>query len=691
MRSNIKYTVVSSSYIRQIVAVLVLVLPTATTAQSAEPSALAKKLQRLNQQTSTQGQGESLVNGNPTYKKMLKSVCLIELNDEGTVTHGTGWIVDAEQRLIVTNYHVIEGWLSCDVYFPEFVDGKLITDPDRSLDESRSHSATVVDSDEEVDLALIQLDADLPKDVVALELADESARPGQTIHSIAGSPRGSASLWIYSTGHARQVGRGTLANDYETQVLESDMATNQGNSGGPVCDDRGRVVAVVEGHRTDARLVSLYIDLQPLAEYLASALRCVDPQTVEDLQFAAERHRDDGRSEVAAKLATKAIKLAPKSSDLYALRGWCWCWLSDLDASQADFEEAVKLDPTNADAHCGLAELAAQTEEHRQEIKHLTNAIRNDPDTSWYNIDRGDAHRRLGEYDEARRDIQGVLDYEPTNTYAIKHMAMLELDLNNYDAGIQYMGQIIEDYDDEKEVLFYAAYGMQGKGDFETAYNLCVGALNIDPEYGIAHFQQGVALVSMERFKEAVAAFENADKFMDADANVKMCLGVALFRSGRSEEGKALVAKAYQMDPSNEAIKDVYLKFHGAAGRDRNATLTPNTPPNNLTRTQPVSVNGIPRKAIGDWSATVTVGSDVVRIDMTLRANGTYSGVFNMPGPDGRQDKTDSGAFAIRGNELVLHSNDLEEILKRPIRWRGNVLEMYMESFQAWVQFSRST
>jgi len=59
----------------------------------------------------------------------------------------------------------------------------------------------------------------------------------ERVHSLAGSTVGSQSLWIYSTGHVRQIVRGLMANDYEAMLLESDLATNQGDSGGSVCDD----------------------------------------------------------------------------------------------------------------------------------------------------------------------------------------------------------------------------------------------------------------------------------------------------------------------------------------------------------------------------------------------------------------------------------------------------------------------
>ncbi len=75
------------------------------------------------------------------------------------------------------------------------------------------------------DLALLQLES-LPEQAKSLQLAETSAAPGQTRpFDLPATVPGRESLWIYSTGHVRQVATGTLANGYESTFLESDMAT----------------------------------------------------------------------------------------------------------------------------------------------------------------------------------------------------------------------------------------------------------------------------------------------------------------------------------------------------------------------------------------------------------------------------------------------------------------------------------
>lgn len=492
--------------------------------------------------------------GNPTYKRMLQSVVLIEHTIDESACRGTGWIVDAENRLIVTNHHVIEGAETCEIFFPEFIDGRLNTDPESSLAPSRAFKARVVDSDQTLDLALLQLERPLPQDALELELAEHSATPGQRVHSLAGSTIGSQSLWIYSTGHVRQIVRGLMANDHEAMLLESDMATNQGNSGGPVCDDDGRVVAVVEGHSTDARLVSIYIDLQSLVEYLDQALRCVDPKTIADLQLAAKRHLSEDRPGIALTLATKATKLDAQSPELLTLRGWCRFDLEDDSSAEADFSEAVKINPSFAEAHDGLGHVAWQRGELEDAKKHFTNAIRNDAEDPEYLVSRGNVQRELEQYVQARKDFDAALKIEPDYLDATRGIAFLQIDEEKFEQGLATLETIVESYTEDSELLYYAGWALHNLGRYDEAANTLEAALALDPEAVDIHDVFCRSLLELKRFSDALPSATIARNAYPDDAQVTFRYGLALVGTGNIDEGIAAVQRAVQLDPDDEGI-----------------------------------------------------------------------------------------------------------------------------------------
>ncbi len=138
---------------------------------------------------------------------------------------GSGVIVSADGR-VITNYHVVEGAQSLSVILAsgERLEGKL------------------VGSDAFSDIAVIQISgANFP----FAQLGDSATLvPGQhviAIGSALGDFRNTVTMGIVS-GLGRSV---DTDNDFKLEdLIQTDAAINQGNSGGPLVDKNGRVVGI---------------------------------------------------------------------------------------------------------------------------------------------------------------------------------------------------------------------------------------------------------------------------------------------------------------------------------------------------------------------------------------------------------------------------------------------------------------
>lgn len=150
---------------------------------------------------------------------------------------GTGFLADV-RGYFVTNHHVVEKAL--------IVRNPTVTVRTRSGD---SRSAKVVWADETLDLALLRVTgADLTTlGVKPLELADsDKLRRGQWVIAV-GHGQGledSATAGIVSHPHRRNKVLEQKAMLPFLSFIQMDAAINQGNSGGPLVDLRGRVVGV---------------------------------------------------------------------------------------------------------------------------------------------------------------------------------------------------------------------------------------------------------------------------------------------------------------------------------------------------------------------------------------------------------------------------------------------------------------
>jgi serine protease Do len=134
---------------------------------------------------------------------------------------GSGFIVSSD-GYIVTNAHVVDGASEVTV----------------RLTDRREFTAKVIGADKRTDIALIKIDA---KNLPALDMtAAPEAKRGEWVIAI-GSPFGfenSVSAGVVSGVHR------ALPNGGMVPFIQTDVAVNPGNSGGPLLNSKGQVVGV---------------------------------------------------------------------------------------------------------------------------------------------------------------------------------------------------------------------------------------------------------------------------------------------------------------------------------------------------------------------------------------------------------------------------------------------------------------
>ncbi len=228
------------------------------------------------------------------YASALRGTALI-LTPTGS---GTGWVIDLEQRLLVTNEHVVQSHADVNVYFPLMnKDGKPVAEPAQYGKHATRYVAEVIDADAIRDLAVIRLNEKPPAGTTAFKLAANEPRPAERLHSI-GNPSASGALWVYSAGRVRQVYRKNFR--YATGplrtcgVIETQSPINPGDSGGPVVNDAGELVAVVSGRHRDAVLVSWCISAEEVKAYMEEARPLVEPKTAAVFNLRGQAHAATG-------------------------------------------------------------------------------------------------------------------------------------------------------------------------------------------------------------------------------------------------------------------------------------------------------------------------------------------------------------------------------------------------------------
>jgi serine protease Do len=140
------------------------------------------------------------------------------------ISGGSGFVISAD-GYILTNHHVIDG-----------ADEITVRLKDRS-----EYEAKIVGSDQQSDVALLKIEA---TGLRTVKLGDsDSLRPGQWVLAI-GSPLGLD--YSVAAGIVSAVGRSNQFDASQRYVpfIQTDVAINRGNSGGPLINLAGEVVGI---------------------------------------------------------------------------------------------------------------------------------------------------------------------------------------------------------------------------------------------------------------------------------------------------------------------------------------------------------------------------------------------------------------------------------------------------------------
>lgn len=183
-----------------------------------------------------------------TPQQIAKRALQWSASIRGEGVYGAGIVVD-ERGYVLTNHHVIQGIEKIRV---QFVDTDEI-------------AAKVVAVDKKLDLALLKVELDEPR-VSAAPAGDFlSTQVGDDVFAV-GCPR--KMNFTMSRGMISYVGRRIDGNYY----LQSDLATNDGNSGGPVINDRGEVIAVMTFILRDSQGLAFAVPMSYAYERFADVL-----------------------------------------------------------------------------------------------------------------------------------------------------------------------------------------------------------------------------------------------------------------------------------------------------------------------------------------------------------------------------------------------------------------------------------
>lgn len=169
------------------------------------------------------------------YEQVVESVAAVRIEAAEGTSGGTAWVYDAAGNYLVTNEHVV----------------READDPFVWFDESGWREGTVVATDVNSDLAVIEVLDGMPDGATSLPLVEDPVPVGTAVVAI-GNPFNLTGSFTTGVVSGRNRNIDTVGRQFSiADGVQTDAALNPGNSGGPLLTYDREVAGVVSAGQGD--------------------------------------------------------------------------------------------------------------------------------------------------------------------------------------------------------------------------------------------------------------------------------------------------------------------------------------------------------------------------------------------------------------------------------------------------------
>jgi tetratricopeptide (TPR) repeat protein len=287
-------------------------------------------------------------------------------------------------------------------------------------------------------------------------------------------------------------------------------------------------------------------------------------RAVADLTRACELEPDAGGGRIALGLArlaadphgatvaelTELIELCPDSDVFYALRARAHRKAKDFVAAVADFETAIRLDPTFVHHVVGLAEVRCDMDGPEASLFYLDRVIALRPLDATLWTARARVRNSAGKLDEAVASFDTAISVEPDSAQLHQERATVLYKLGRYERAAAGMTRAIELEPSNGLHHAWRGYCRTPLDDprEEVAADFA-RAIDLAPESVVPWFFRAQFLEGEERWSEAIADLDRA-------VAIEPTWGVIYFRRGTCRQGLAIKISDEAADEEEEATDE---------------------------------------------------------------------------------------------------------------------------------------
>ena len=279
--------------------------------------------------------------------------------------------------------------------------------------------------------------------------------------------------------------------------------------------------------------------------------------------------RLEGKEQEALQDINAFIESYPDEIKGHLNQGLIYILLENYTSAIASFDRALKMEPNNDVALVNKGKALMRTGEEEEAIALFDEVIDANPQNAVALRSKAQVLEDQGLHSEALSVYEQVIDIEPENSFAYFKKAGILYEQNNDVAAA------LEAYNAALEVdptLFIAAFQKATmffqEGLYEQSISASDAALALQADqtrsYYTLHTIKGNAFNKLERYEDAISAFDKASEIDSSDVGAPLSRGIALQRLERyvdAAESYELAVTLASSDMKPELYKQIALCY----------------------------------------------------------------------------------------------------------------------------------
>jgi lipoprotein NlpI len=239
----------------------------------------------------------------------------------------------------------------------------------------------------------------------------------------------------------------------------------------------------------------------------------------------------------------------------------------DVDAAIADFDEALKIDPSASDVYLDRALAWESRNELAKAVADLGDAIRVNPTDEELFVARGRLWERQRDFTRAIADYDEAIRLNPKAAGAYNNRCNTWLQKEAYGQALADCNEAVKLNPDLALAHFNRGVVMEITGDLAGAIGEFGETIRLNPQFGPAYKSRGALNFDAGHFDLAKADYDTAARLLPADPYVLLWRYLAGARSDRAAAGSQLEQDAAQVRAGTWPSPVIALMLgHGEAG-----------------------------------------------------------------------------------------------------------------------------